>query len=285
MSITSIRPGSLWFFTWWIFLRLTPPAWIIRSQRRSGNLESMIKYFFCNRKQRHMAEKFVKSRESCAALPIPRKEPMKKKPRQSIRRTPRSARHYRAILLRQRRSAGRADTDKWKQAEPLAAIALGLAGDSAQAERLAADLGKHFPEDTIVHSEYLPMIAPPWRFTVATASEPSMRWPRLPLTNWARPTVPSRLRSTRYLRGQANLAAKQGAAAVSEFQRILDHASVVGNAPIGALARLGLGRAHVLSGDTSKAKTAYQDFFALWKNADPEIPILQQAKAEYARLK
>jgi tetratricopeptide (TPR) repeat protein len=88
-----------------------------------------------------------------------------------------------------------------------------------------------------------------------------------------------------YLRGEAYLAAKQGAAAEAEFQKILDHPGVVGNEPIGALAHLGLGRAYALAGESAKAKTAYQDFLAFWKNADPDIPILKQAKAEYAKLK
>jgi hypothetical protein len=87
-----------------------------------------------------------------------------------------------------------------------------------------------------------------------------------------------------YLRGEADLAAKQGGAAITEFQKILDHAGVVGNEPIGGLAHLGLGRAYALSGDAAKAKAAYQDFFALWKNADPDVPVLAQAKAEYAKL-
>jgi hypothetical protein len=87
-----------------------------------------------------------------------------------------------------------------------------------------------------------------------------------------------------YLRGDAYLAAKQGTAAVNEFQKILDHTGVVGNEPLAALAHLGLGRAHSLAGDSAKSKTAYQDFFALWKDADPEIPILKEAKAEYAKL-
>ena len=85
-----------------------------------------------------------------------------------------------------------------------------------------------------------------------------------------------------YLRGEAYLAAHQEGAA--EFQKILDHPGVVTNEPIGALAHLGLGRAYAISGDGAKAKTAYQDFFALWKDADPDIPILKQAKAEYAKL-
>ena len=89
-----------------------------------------------------------------------------------------------------------------------------------------------------------------------------------------------------YLRGEAYLEAKQGAAAAAaEFQKILDHPGVVGNEPIGALAHLGLGRSFALTGDGAKAKSAYQDFLALWKNADPDIPILTQAKAEYAKLK
>jgi eukaryotic-like serine/threonine-protein kinase len=87
-----------------------------------------------------------------------------------------------------------------------------------------------------------------------------------------------------YLRGESYLAAKDGSAAITEFQKILDHSGVVGNEPIGPLAHLGLGRAYALSGDSAKAKTAYQDFFALWKNADPDVPILKEAKAEYAKL-
>ena len=87
-----------------------------------------------------------------------------------------------------------------------------------------------------------------------------------------------------YLRGEAQLAAHQGNEAAAEFQKILAHRGIVVNQPIGALAHLGLGRAYVLQGDTAKAKAAYQDFLTLWKDADPDIPILIAAKAEYARL-
>jgi multidrug resistance efflux pump len=157
------------------------------------------------------------------------------------------------------------------------AIALGLAGDSAQAERLAADLGKRFPEDTRVRLDYLSMI----HATVALGSGDAVK-----AVEALRAAVPYPFfYYSVYLRGEAYLAAKQGAAAAVEFQKILDHPGVVVNDPIGALAHLGLGRAYALAGDSAKAKTAYQDFFALWKNADPDIPILQQAKAEYARLK
>jgi eukaryotic-like serine/threonine-protein kinase len=86
-----------------------------------------------------------------------------------------------------------------------------------------------------------------------------------------------------YLRGQSYLAAHQGKEAAAEFQKLLDHRGMVANFPTGALAHLGVARAYALSGDTAKAKTAYQDFFALWKDADPNIPILKEAKAEYAK--
>jgi eukaryotic-like serine/threonine-protein kinase len=87
-----------------------------------------------------------------------------------------------------------------------------------------------------------------------------------------------------YVRGQAYLASHNGAGAAGEFQKIIDHRGIVQNAPLGALAHLQLGRAYVLTGDTAKAKAAYQDFFNVWKDADPDIPILKEAKAEYAKL-
>jgi len=87
-----------------------------------------------------------------------------------------------------------------------------------------------------------------------------------------------------YVRGEAYLAAKRGTDAAAEFQKILDHRGIVDSDPIGALAHLQLGRAYTLSGDKIKAKAAYQDFLALWKDADPDIPIFQRAKREYARL-
>jgi len=88
-----------------------------------------------------------------------------------------------------------------------------------------------------------------------------------------------------YLRGQAYLRAQQTNSAAAEFQKILDHKSIVGNTPVATLAHLGLARARAMSGDTAAARTAYQDFFALWKDADPDIPLLKQAKAEYEKLK
>jgi eukaryotic-like serine/threonine-protein kinase len=87
-----------------------------------------------------------------------------------------------------------------------------------------------------------------------------------------------------YLRAGAYLAEKQGTVAAAEFRKILDHPGLVQNEPIGALAHLGLGRAHALTADTGKAKAEYEEFLSLWKDADSDIPILKQAKAEYAKL-
>jgi tetratricopeptide (TPR) repeat protein len=87
-----------------------------------------------------------------------------------------------------------------------------------------------------------------------------------------------------YVRGEAYLATRQGSAAAAEFQKILDHRNLVVSDPIGSLAHLQIGRAWALAGNLEKARAAYRDFLTLWKNADPDIPILRLAKAEYARL-
>ena len=172
-----------------------------------------------------------------------------------------------------------------KHGEGFAAIAFALAGDVAKANRSIDDLEKRFPQDTIVQSQYLPMARSALALSTGNAQA------ALDALSTA---APYELGHTNddftfalypiYLRGRAYLAAKNGAGAVAEFQKILDHSGVVGNEPIGALARLGLGRACAVSGDSAKAKTAYQDFFTLWKNADPDVPILKEAKAEYAKL-
>jgi tetratricopeptide (TPR) repeat protein len=87
------------------------------------------------------------------------------------------------------------------------------------------------------------------------------------------------------VRGKAYLATRKGTEAVAEFQKILDHPTIVVSDPVGALARLQLGRAYALSGDTRKAESAYEDFLALWKNADRDIAVLKEANAEYAKAK
>jgi len=172
-----------------------------------------------------------------------------------------------------------------RDVEAVAAIALGLAGDSAQATRLAEDLNKRFPEDTIVQLEYLPMIRAGASLGSGSATKAvEALAPAAPYELGATGQTVGFVLYAVYLRGEAYVAAHQGSAAAAEFRKILDHPGVVQNEPIGALAHLGLARAYALSGDTAKSKSAYQDFLALWKNADPDIPILKQAKAEYAKL-
>lgn len=165
--------------------------------------------------------------------------------------------------------------------EGVSAIALGLAGESAQAARLAGDLDKRFAEDTVVKFDYLPMIHAVVALRSGYAGKAvEVLAPAVPYeVGLGLPLHPT------HRRGEAYQAARQGAAAGAEFQKILGHPGVLGNDLIGSLAHLGLGRAYALAGDGAKAKTAYQDFFTLWKNADPDIPILLQAKAEYAKLK
>jgi hypothetical protein len=87
-----------------------------------------------------------------------------------------------------------------------------------------------------------------------------------------------------YVRGQAYLPERKGLAAVTEFQKLLDHPGIVGNFVAGSLVHLQIGRAYAVAGDTAKARAVYQEFFNLWKEADPDIPILKEAKAEYAKL-
>jgi len=170
---------------------------------------------------------------------------------------------------------------KGKFVEADSALALGVAGDTVQAARLAIDLVKRFPKDTIVQLKYVPMIHAAIALRSGDASKAVQELTTAPPyeLGLSVPLYPV------YLRGVAYLAAKEGVAASMEFQKILDHPAIVVNDPIGALAHLGLGRAYTLAGDNVKAKIGYQDFFALWKNADSDIPILQRAKAEYAKLK
>jgi serine/threonine protein kinase/tetratricopeptide (TPR) repeat protein len=165
-----------------------------------------------------------------------------------------------------------------RDVEGNAAVALALAGDSAQAARLADDLAKRFPEDTLVQSEYLPMIHGAAALQSGNAAK---------AVETLAAAMPYELGQTllpAYIRGEAYLKLGQGSAAAAEFQKIVDHPGAVQNDPLGAVAHLGLARSFALSGDNAKARTAYQDFLGLWKDADPDIPILKQAKAEYAKL-
>jgi tetratricopeptide (TPR) repeat protein len=169
-----------------------------------------------------------------------------------------------------------------------AALAFAYTKDDARAKALADDLDKRFPEDTIVQFNYLPSVrgrlalnkgdASGAIASLAAAAPYELGATRAMGLNWTA-MFPV------FVRGEAYLAARRGGEAAAEFQKILDHRGLVLNQPIGALAHLGLARAFVLQGDIPRAKAAYQDFLTLWKDADIDVPVLQQAKAEYGKLR
>jgi serine/threonine protein kinase/tetratricopeptide (TPR) repeat protein len=178
-----------------------------------------------------------------------------------------------------------------------AALAFAMAGDTAHAESLAQDLGKRFPLDTQMQSLWLPAIQaqlaldkknPASALTALQAASSPIELGQIGFVINISCLYPA------YIRGEAYLSAGQGTAAAAEFQKILDHNGIVWNCWTGALAHLGVARANALQARTSqgadadaarvRALAAYKDFLTLWKDADPDIPILKQAKAEYARL-
>jgi tetratricopeptide (TPR) repeat protein len=167
----------------------------------------------------------------------------------------------------------------------MAALALARAGDTAGAEKLAAELDKTFPLDTRVQRYWLPTI----RAGVALErKDPNRAIELLKVAStieFGLPTNLAMLMCPAYLRGEAYLMLHDGNRAAAEFQKFIDHRGVVRNFPWGALARLGLARAYAMHGDAAKARAAYQDFLTLWKDADPDVPVLKEAKAEYAKLK
>ena len=169
-----------------------------------------------------------------------------------------------------------------------AAFALALAGDLSRAQSLADDLERRFPEDTSVQFNYLPALR---ALLALNHGEPAKAIDLLQVAVPYELAVPAVDFNAFfgglypvYVRGLAYLAAHQGAEAAAEFQKILDHRGIVISDPVGALAHLQMGRAYAMAGDTAKAKAAYQDFLKLWKDADPDIAILKDAKAEYAKL-
>jgi tetratricopeptide (TPR) repeat protein len=178
-----------------------------------------------------------------------------------------------------------------------AAFAFAMAGDTARAESLAQDLAKHFPLDTQMQSLWLPAIQAQLGLNkknpAATLNAPqaasAIEFGQIQFVLNLSCLYPV------YIRGEAYLAAGQGSAAAAEFQKILDHSGIVWNCWTGALAHLGVARANALQSRTSqgadadatrvRALAAYHDFLTLWKDADPDIPILRQAKVEYAKLR
>jgi eukaryotic-like serine/threonine-protein kinase len=177
---------------------------------------------------------------------------------------------------------------KGRDMEYAAAFALALSADSFRSQALANDLERRFPEDTSVRFSYLPVLRARLALNHGDAAK------AIELLQIAAPyelavsgidffaffggLYPA------YVRGEAYLAARQGAEAVREFQKLLDHRGILFADPVVAMAHLQLGRAFILAGDKAKAKTAYQGFLTLWNGADSDIPILKQARAEYAKL-
>jgi eukaryotic-like serine/threonine-protein kinase len=177
-----------------------------------------------------------------------------------------------------------------------AALAFAMAGDTERAESLAKELGKRYPLDTQIQSLWLPAIqaqmeldreSPALALNVLQAAS-TIELGQIPFVNNISCLYPT------YVRGEAYLAAGQGSAAAAEFQKILNHSGIVWNCWTGALAHLGVARAYALEARTSqgadadaarvRALAAYKDFLTLWKDADPDVPILKQAEAEYAKL-
>jgi len=164
-----------------------------------------------------------------------------------------------------------------------AALALARTGDTSQARMMAGDLQKDTPANTILNCYWLPTIRAAADINQGNASSAIQLLQTASPYELGSPPPLGNLYPV-YVRGQAFLRARQGSAAVVEFQKLLDHAGIVQNFLLGSLAHLGLARSYALGGDTAKSRIAYQDFFAVWKDADPDIPILKEAKAEYAKL-
>jgi tetratricopeptide (TPR) repeat protein len=187
-----------------------------------------------------------------------------------------------------RTSMAALELSKGRDVQYAAGFALGLSGDPSRSEALASDLEKRFPDDTFVKFTYVPVLR---ALATLGRGKPADSVERLEIARQYE-LAPNGLNfqfylgglHSAYVRGEAFIAARRYAEAAAEFQKILDHRGIVGLDPIGVLAHLQLGRVFALSGDKAKAKAAYEAFLALWKDADPDVPILKRAKTEYSRL-
>ena len=164
--------------------------------------------------------------------------------------------------------------------EPLA-LTLAMIGDGSRAQAVTEDLTRRFPSDTLLHDVWIPCAG---ALTALNRKTPE------PAIDALRASTPFEMGTSQglfpiYVRGLAYLQAKRGTDAIVEFQKIVDHRGVAPVAPEHSLAKLGLGRAYIVTSDSAKARAAYQDFFALWKDADPDVPILKEARAEYEKLR
>ena len=174
-----------------------------------------------------------------------------------------------------------------RNARIMAAFAFARTGDTDRAQTMADELQKQNPSNTKMNYYWLPVIRAAIQISrrepakavqileTAAPYELSLAGPLPELGALLYPV---------YLRGQADLMLREGAAAATEFQKFIEHRSLVINSPLAVLARLNLARAYAMQGDTGDAKRRYEEFLAIWKDADPDIPVLKQAKAEYAKL-
>jgi len=169
----------------------------------------------------------------------------------------------------------------------LVALAFARAGDAARAQNMADELSRNAPANTLLNCYWLPTIRASTEHTrhhpdnalrLLQAASPCELGEPNPQVQIGGTLYPG------YVRGQADLENGNAQQAVAEFQKLIDHRGVVQNFVLGALVHLQLGRAYLATGDAAKARVRYQEFLTLWKDADPDIPILKQAKAEYAKL-
>jgi tetratricopeptide (TPR) repeat protein len=165
-----------------------------------------------------------------------------------------------------------------------AALTLARIRDVPRAKAIAEELEKSYPTDTIMKLYWLPTINAAIELTQGNPSQALANLEvAAPYELGEAGTILNNLYPA-YVRGQAYLLANNGTAAAAEFQKLVDRRGIVGNFVTGSLVRLQIGRAHAMAGDTAKAKAAYRDFLTPWKDADPDIPVLRKAKAEYAKL-
>ena len=169
-----------------------------------------------------------------------------------------------------------------EEVQILAALMTARIGDPKQARKLSEELGKNYPQDTFVQKYWLPVIRAAQDLRQGKASKAAEDLEAGAVLESG--ILASLTFYPAYVRGQAYLATDDASKAAGEFQKFIDHPGIVLDSPLGAVARLGRARAYARGGDSARARDAYRDFLGLWKDADTDVPILKEAKAEYAKL-
>ena len=191
------------------------------------------------------------------------------------------------VVVSRQETASALTTASTRDVSILAALALARIGDTGKAKRMADDLAARFPLNTVLNRYWLPTIYASIEINhgnPARAVELLQTTPEYELGSPLPQLEVGGLLYPAYVRGQAYLLLHQGKEAAQEFQKYMDHSGVAVNCPLAALARLQLARSDMLTGDMKSAREKYEEFFLLWKSSDPDIPILKQAKTEYAKL-